>query len=306
MRVVPPLERRLQLFTGKGGTGKTTLVAALALAHAARAKKPLVVELGHRASLARVLAVSAVGPEPCDVGQGVYATNLDVRHATEALVRRTLPSRVTARAMRSGPIRTFLDAAPGVGEVATLDRLAHFVDETDFDPILVDGDATGHTRMLFALHGVLEGLGVGGPLAAILDRISGVFASPALAAVHIATLPTSLATEETIELRDELRAGGRIALGHVLLGRVEGAELAGRDPLALEALEARLAPAAIASAVALLRVGTERAAHAVALQRRLAKHGITALVVPERAEGTLDRRGLEALGRELLEAEART
>jgi hypothetical protein len=213
---------------------------------------------------------------------------------------------VTTRALRSGPIRTFLDAAPGVGEVAMLDRLAHFVDETDFDPILVDGDATGHTRMLFTLHGVLEGLGVGGPIAAILERISGAFASPALAAVHIATLPTSLATEETLELRAELRAGGRIALGHVLLGRVEGADTIGLDASAIEALETRLATRApaIASAVALLRVASERGARAIALQRRLAEHGVTALVVPERGEGTLDRGGLEALGLALLEAEA--
>lgn len=302
-----PLERRLQLFTGKGGTGKTTLVAALALAHAARGRRPLVVELGHRASLAAVLGVGEIGPEPREVVPSLFATNLDVHHATEALVRRSLPSRVTSRALRSAPIRTFLDAAPGVGEVATLDRLAHFVDGTDFDPILVDGDATGHTRMLFALHGVLEGLGVGGPIGLLLEHVSGVFADPALAAVHIASLPTALATEETLELREALRASGRVAMGHVLLGRVEGADALALDAAAIAALEARLAPTAptLASCVGLLRVARERGERAALLRRRLAEHGVTALVVPERPASTLGAEGLRALGRALLEEEAR-
>lgn len=303
--MVPPLERRLQLVTGKGGTGKTTLVAALALAHAARGKKPLAVELGHRASLVRVLDVEAIDHVPREVAPGVWATNLDVHHATEALVSRVLPGRVTRRVLRSGPIRTFLDAAPGVGEVATLDRLRHFVDETDFDPILVDGDATGHTRMLFALHDVLASLGVGGAIAALLDRIAAVFASSADAAVHLVTLPTALSIEETVELWRELRAGGRVALGHVLLDRVEGTAASALDADAIGGLEAKLEGTALASAVALLRVDHERFARAEALRAQLGEHGITALPVADVDAPGLDRGMLRALGLALLDRGAR-
>ncbi|MDQ3036582.1 MAG: ATPase, partial [Myxococcota bacterium] len=48
MTAVDPRARRLQLITGKGGVGKSTVVAALALAWAERGRRPLVVELGHR------------------------------------------------------------------------------------------------------------------------------------------------------------------------------------------------------------------------------------------------------------------
>lgn len=305
--VIRPLERRLQLLTGKGGTGKTTLAAALALAHASRARRPLVVELGHRASLVRVLGVDAIGPEPREVAPGVHATNLDVHHATAALVGRTLPSGITTRALRAGPVRTFLDAAPGVGEIATLDRIAHFVAQTDFDPILVDGDATGHTRMLFSIHGVLGSLGVRGPVAALLDRVEGIFANEELAAVHVASLPTALAIEETLELWDELRASGRVAIGHVLLDRVEGETARDADPEALRTLEARLAGPApgLASALALLRADHERLERTLALVARLAARGIGVLPVPDLEDRTLDHATLRALGRGLLDAEAR-
>ncbi len=305
--MIPPLERRLQLITGKGGTGKTTLAAALALAHAARGRRPLLVELGHRASLVRVLDVDAVDHEVREVVPGVHATNIELPRATEALLRRALPSRITARALRSAPVRTFLDAAPGVGEVATLERLRHFVDDSDFDPILVDGDATGHTRMLFALHGVLESLGVGGAIAALLARISGVFADPTLAAVHLASLPTALAIEETLELWDELRGSQRVAMGYVLLDRVEGLGAAPLDRAAATALEARAAASApeVASALGLLRIDDDRRIRADATRDLLARRGIVALPVADLEDAPLDRATLRGIGLALLEVEPR-
>jgi len=298
--VTAALERRLQLVTGKGGTGKTTLVAALGLAHAARGRKPLLVELGHRASLVRVLGTSSIDHTVREVLPGVHATNLEVPHATHALVSRALPSRVTKRMLGSAPIRAFLDAAPGVVEVATLDRIRAFVDETDFDPILVDGDATGHTRMLFALHGVLASLGVGGPVAALLDRISGIFADETSAAVHLAALPTALAIEETVELWTELRSDGAVALGHVLLDRVEGASASDLDPRAIADAELAETDLAMASAVGLLRVDRARFERALAMRARLAEHAITSRLVDE-VEGWLDVERLRAMGLALLE-----
>ena len=300
--MVRPLERRLQLVTGKGGTGKTTLVAALALAHAERGRKPLAVEHGHRASLASVLDVAPIDHVIREVLPGVHATNLESAHATHELVRRALPSRVTTRLLRASPVRAFLDASPGVVEVAILDRLRYFVDETDFDPILVDGDATGHTRMLFALHGVLASLGVAGPVRALLDRTSSLFADPELAAIHLTALPTSLAIEETLELWDELSAEHHVALGHVLLGRVEGRDAASIDDEELARLERAAGETALASALGLLRVDRERGRRASDCLRQLAAHGMDARAIDEIDTRRLTADSLRAMGRALLDA----
>jgi arsenite-transporting ATPase len=305
--VIAPLERRLQLVTGKGGTGKTTLVAALGLAHAARGRKPLLVELGHRASLAAHFAVGAarvaIGHEPSLVHAGVSAVNVDPDEATRELVLRSLPGRRFARyALGAGPVRAFLGAAPAVAEVATLDRLRHFVDETDFDPILVDGDATGHARMLFGVSGVLLGLGASGPVGALTERFSSVFADPALAAVHVVALPTTLAVEETLSLRESLRASGRVALGHTILNRVEGDAARGLSRERLVSMERRLASldSVVASEIALLRVDAERGAKADVLAQRLEIDGAQPIRVAERPSVELGPAGLVALGTSVL------
>jgi arsenite-transporting ATPase len=306
--VIAPLLRRLQLVTGKGGTGKTTLVAALGLAHAASGKKPLLVELGHRASLGahfRSASASAIGHEPRVVSPGVCAVNVDADLATRELVLRSLPGRRFARyALDAAPVRAFLGAAPAVAEVATLDRLRHFVDDTDFDPILVDGDATGHARMLFGVSGVLGGLGASGPVGALTERFSSVFADPELAAVHVVALPTSLAVEETLALRESLASSGRVALGHTFLNRVEGAVSRGLAIAQLSAIEERIAMSdrVLASEVALLRVDREHGVRADALGKRLAVDGALPLRVDERAPSELDVAGLLEIGATVLRA----
>jgi arsenite/tail-anchored protein-transporting ATPase len=307
--VIAPLERRLQLVTGKGGTGKTTLALALGLAHAARGKRPLVVELGHRASLGAHFAREAagerlvIGHEPSIVSAGLCAVNVDPDQATRALVLRSLPSRRFARyAMSAAPVRAFLGAAPAVAEVATLDRLRHFVDDTDFDPILVDGDATGHARMLFGVSAVLAGLGASGPVGALMERFASVFADPALAAVHVVALPTSLAVEETLALRESLRSSGKVALGHTILNRVEGGAARGLPLERLRAIEDTLAPrhGALASEVALLRADGERGRRADVLGQRLAVDGALPIRVHERTPAELELEGLAALGLSML------
>lgn len=303
--MVAPLARRLQLVTGKGGTGKTTLVLALGLAHAARGKRPLLVELGHRASLAAHFARSpegeraAIEHEPTFAHAGVTVVNIDSERATRELVLRSLPGKRFARhALSAAPVRAFLGAAPGVAEVAALDRLRHFVDETDFDPILVDGDATGHARMLFGVSGVLLGLGASGPVGALVERFSSVFADPALAAVHVVALPTSLAVEETLSLRASLATSGRVALGHTILNRVEGAASKGLRPDRLLAIEESLAvlDPVVASEVALLRVDREHGLRADLLGERLAVDGALPLRVHERPPTELRAEDLRELG----------
>ncbi len=306
-RVIAPLERRLQLMTGKGGTGKTTLVAALGLAHASRGRKPLVVELGHRASMAAHFASTEgggpIGHEPSVVAPGVSAMNIDPERATRELVMRALPGRRFARyALAAAPVRAFLGAAPAVAEVATLDRLRHFVDETDFDPILVDGDATGHAGMLFGVSGVLMGLGASGAVGALMERFSSVFADERIAAVHLVALPTSLAVEETLALRTSL-GGGHVALGHTILNRVEGRAARGLRIDRLRAIEESLIALdrIVLSEVALLRVDAERGRRAEVLGKRLEIDGALPIRVEERAPSGLDAIGLLDVGLSLLE-----
>ena len=67
----PPFDRQVQLVTGKGGVGKTSIVLGLALAAAERGMRPLIVELGHRASVETILSSEPIGYVPREIAPGV-------------------------------------------------------------------------------------------------------------------------------------------------------------------------------------------------------------------------------------------
>ena len=68
---------RIQLFTGKGGVGKTTIAAATALTAAERGIKTLVISTDPAHSLADALDCE-LSPEPRAVAPNLFAQELDV------------------------------------------------------------------------------------------------------------------------------------------------------------------------------------------------------------------------------------
>src|SRR5215813_3406811 len=80
------LDRRLLLFTGKGGVGKSTVTAATALLAAGQGKRVLLVEVDAKGSLTALFEHAPVGFEPRQVHPGVWAMQMD----TEASLREYL------------------------------------------------------------------------------------------------------------------------------------------------------------------------------------------------------------------------
>lgn len=231
---VDPRARPLQLVTGKGGVGKSTVVTALALAWAERGRRPLVVELGHRASIEGVLRLDraagsgAVGWDPVEVAPGVHATNVEgARAVLEVLARWVRVRRLAERVLRTEAMQAFVAAAPAVTEVAAIERILALLEE-GWDPVIVDADASGHARMFLGLPAVFEDLGAGGPVAAALARTRRLLADPERAALHLVTLPSALPVQETLELDAALREEGHVALGAVFVSRAP-------EPIAISA-----------------------------------------------------------------------
>lgn len=298
-----PWSSRLSLFTGKGGVGKSTVVAAVALEAARRGLSPLVVELGHRASMQAIFGVPSVGHAPTVVAPGVHASNIDLDRTLSDYIEAHVPVRALARRMaRSPSLRRFFEAAPAVAEVLTLWRLEQLLGERASDgsprwhPLLVDFDATGHALMFLELPHVFEGLVASGPIRGLLDSFAALLSDRERTRLHLVTLPGRLPVQETIELAERLRAEHAVPLGTLFVNQVPAPPLpAGSAPI-LDALLPRATHPALAADLALMARAARRHDAMRSELARLASVPLPRVELPA-LRGTLDLRALSLLGR---------
>ena len=277
---------RLELITGKGGVGKTTLAAALALEAARCGRKPIVVELGHRASLSAVFDMP-IGFEPVEVSQGVHATNIALAPALlDYLTRRIRIASIARRIAESKTLAPFFDAAPAVMEVLTLERLEALLSE--FDPVLVDLDATGHAEMFLDVSSVLSSL-ADGVLGDVLKGLTALLSDRTRTRLHIVTLPERLPLHEASELVLRTQQNARVTLGTVWVNRSSERPIEAHDDEALLGLQQRLP----APPEALLALSQALEAHDEA-QRLIAALPANVLLLPRFA--FMSRDALSALG----------
>ncbi len=233
---------RLLLLTGKGGVGKTTIAAALAVDAARAGKRPLLVELGHRASMRSVFGVGELGFEPQPVGHGVHAMSVEFQRAVTEYMATHVPSRRVAQAITKNRVLERLFAAmPAVGEIATINALHHrFIETRDgrprWDPIIVDLDATGHALMLLELRQVVGGLMGAGPMRRLVDDVATIIADPERARLCLVTLPDDLPVTETLQLHARLSAAQSVTFGPVYVNRVPTVPLTAAQLPALDAI----------------------------------------------------------------------
>src|SRR5947209_17013710 len=124
-RPYDPARNRLHIVTGKGGTGKTTVAATLALALASRGKQVLLCEVEGRQGIAQLFHVPPLPYEQRRIAQGpddggdLYALAIDAESAMlEYLALYYRLGGRTGRALdRFGVIDFATTIAPGLRDV---------------------------------------------------------------------------------------------------------------------------------------------------------------------------------------------
>ncbi|HUF85224.1 MAG TPA: ArsA family ATPase [Acidimicrobiia bacterium] len=273
------LGRRLLFFTGKGGVGKSTVTAAIALLAAERGKRVLVVEVDAKGNLTEQFEQGKVGFEPREVYPGVFAMVMRTEESLKEYLKLNLRVPVLGR---MGPLARVLDfvatAAPGVKEVLTVGKVCWEVRESiegraDWDLVVVDAAATGHIiGQLDAPRAIQELVSVG-TVRTQTDWMVELLSDPVLTALNIVATPEEMPVNETIELVDRARAELRVPLGAVFVNRVLPELFTRADEETFEALRGP-EPGAVLTE----RVGSgatavlEAARLAVSLRRTRATH----------------------------------
>jgi len=241
----PLLAHRLIVVTGKGGTGKTTVAAALARGAASRGLRVLVAETGRDENVPRLLGAGRepVGHDGRYTPAGPFALRLEPYAALAEYLRLQLriPGAV-AGLLRQPAFRQLMDAAPGWRELVTLGKIWHLEqayegDRPRFDLLIVDAPATGHGLTFLDVPRVVVSAIRSGPL----RRHAGWVESLVRDRERTLLLPVALAEElparETIELVSRLRDDVGIGIDRVIVNAVEPPPF----PPALPDLDQRLA-----------------------------------------------------------------
>ena len=229
---------QLHIVTGKGGTGKSTVAASLALAHASRGKTVLLCEVEGRQGIAQMFDVSPLPYEErlvakaTEHGHGdVYALAVDAEEALlEYLSMYYRLGRAGKALDRFGVIDFATTIAPGVRDVLLTGKVYEAAQRNSrnknartYDAIVLDAPPTGRIAQFLNVNSELAGLARMGPIKSQADTVMTLLRSPR-SVVHLVTVLEEMPVQETIDGVAELREAG-LPVGGVVVNLVRPQDL---------------------------------------------------------------------------------
>lgn len=215
MQVSPaPSPVRLHVVTGKGGTGKTTVAAALALALAADGGSVLLMETEGRQGIAQLFDTPPLPYEERRVavargGGEVKALAIDVEEALLDYLDMFYNLRRAGRALRKmGAIDFATAIAPGLRDVLITGKIKEAVTRRHdgrpvYDAVVVDAPPTGRITRFLNVTNEMGQLARSGPIKTQSDGVMAVLRS-SQTAVHLVTLLEDMPVQETADAIEEL------------------------------------------------------------------------------------------------------
>lgn len=301
------LDRRFLAVIGKGGTGKTTVAASLALLAASRGKRVLVAMTQARERMSAMLETEVIGADVASILPRIDAVNMDPETCLDEYGVMVLKVRALYKAvMDNRAVKGFLRAVPGMDAWAMLGKALYHVKQKDdsganaYDLVILDAPATGHGLQMLRVPQVIADVAPAGLLRREAEDGLSILRDPARAGAVVVTLAEEMPTSETEELVGTLQNELRMPLGRLVINNVL-TPLFSKVPLAQsEAAGASLGRSDALAAIA--RAGVARA-HREDLQRRmierLAKLPGKKVILPSLAVERMKRTDLELLSKAL-------
>ncbi len=231
------------MVTGKGGTGKTSVAAALALGLATGGRRTLLVEVEGRQGIAQLFDTDPLPYEERHLadapgGGEVRALAVDAEEALLEYLDMFYKLGAAGRALRKlGAIDFATTIAPGLRDVLLTGKVKEATTRTSgsrrtYDAVVLDAPPTGRIARFLNVTAETARLAKVGPIKTQSEGVSALLRSP-MTAVHVVTLLEEMPVQETLDAVAELAQLGFPA-GRVIVNGVRPPVPAGRAVTAAE------------------------------------------------------------------------
>ncbi len=244
---------RLHVVTGKGGTGKTSVAAALATAYAADGRHVLMAEVEDRQGISQVFDVPPLADREIQVARGrdggdVYGLSVDPKAALMEYLQMFYKLGMAGGLLeRFGVVDFATTIAPGLRDVLLIGKVYEAVrrrsgrrghrGERPYDVVVLDAPPTGRIGRFLGVNHEIAGLAKVGPVKNQADSITRLLRS-SQTVVHIVTLLEEMPVQETLDAVTELTEL-ELRVGAIIVNQERTPVLAAdaRDLLARESFD---------------------------------------------------------------------
>ena len=220
------LAPKVLIVSGKGGVGKTTVSAALALVAARRGHKVCIAEVDQKGSLPALFGGADLTYEPKEMLPGIYGMNIVPDEALAEYLDVQYHMKRVARIFSSSHFVDYITAtAPGLKDILVLGKVWYLeqgraAGGEKFDTIILDAPAAGHMlQFLSAPSGLSEAVRVG-PVQRQADWLQQMLSDPKRTRVHLVSLAEEMPVTETIETSQALAERVKVQHGAVFANAV--------------------------------------------------------------------------------------
>ena len=218
------------MVAGKGGVGKSTMVAALARMAASAGLSVLIVELEGKPGIATAfgrrdqlgyeesLLAAPTGPGAGAVrGRRITPDDALLEYLSDHGLHR-----VSKRLLSAGVLDVVSTAIPGIRDVLVLGKVKGLERDGVADLILVDAPATGHAVTFLTSAGGLLRIARSGPVHTQAAEVDELLRDAARCRVVLVTLAEEMPVSETVQAAYQLEDRAGLRLGPVIVNGVAG------------------------------------------------------------------------------------